>query len=476
MKYYKSKHLQINKDKKGRSYAYHSLLGNFTQLSDNQLLIFDRIDKEENIDGLESDIKILLDKNFIYDSKNVDEYELIKPIIHKYLKEVQTGESITKLLLYVTGNCMLKCSYCYLNDAEAMATTTNTLNCSRNNMTWDIAKNAIDKFHDIVYKFNQKKVHVRFMGGEPFMNFPIIKKSIEYINETFKDIEVVFHCNTNGVALTDEMIKFWIIEGNKGIHSTDIEISIDGPKDCHDEFRVYANGMGTFDKCLETLKKFIEFGCPKERIDIACTLNKMNYDKLRELIDMAHSIGLTLIEINTLIFDSPMDILDDVEKRVNALIDARIYASKKGIKVTGKWFKLFERLNAPVLNYCGRIGQQFSIDLDGNVFPCTGYFKNLGHINNWEKIIKDDVYVGLASRVVGKLEECKDCSIECVCAGGCPASAESSYGSFYAREDKECNFRKLMVKKLIYNIDEIKNIEVDDVDSSYVPTLSKYKK
>ena len=476
MKFYKSKHLQINKDKKGNSYAYHSLFGNFCKLTDSQLVLLNKIEQGENINETEEDIIFLLDKNFIYKTENVNEYELIQPIIKKYQEELQTGESITKLLLYVTGNCMLKCSYCYLNDAEAMAATTNTLNCSRNNMTWEVAKNAIDKFHDIVYKFKQKKVHIRFMGGEPFMNFPIIKKSIEYINETFSDIEVVFHCNTNGVALTDEMIKFWIEEGNQGLHSTDIEISIDGPKNCHDEFRVFSNGKGTFDKCIETLKKFIEFGCPKERIDIACTLTKMNYNRLRELIDMASEIGLSMIEINTLIFDSPMDILQTPEKRADALIDARIYASKKGIRVTGKWFKLFERLNAPVLNYCGRIGQQFSIDLDGNVFPCTGYFKNLGHINNWENFIKDDLYMELGSRVVGKLKECENCPIECVCAGGCPASAESSYGSFYAREDKECEFRKLMVKKLIYHIDEIKNIGVDEVDSSYVPTLNKYKK
>jgi radical SAM protein with 4Fe4S-binding SPASM domain len=168
--------------------------------------------------------------------------------------------------------------------------------------------------------------------------------------------------------------------------------------------------------------------------------------------------------------------LDKVEDRINCLVEARIYGAEQGIQVTGKWFKLLERLYKPVLNYCGRMGQQFAVDLDGNVFLCTGYFRNFGKIENWEQIIKDKEYINLALRIVGQLPECKNCPIECVCAGGCPASAESSYGSFYSKESKECEFRTKMVQALIKNIDKVSKIDLDEVDSSYVPTLEKYKR
>ena len=90
---------------------------------------------------------------------------------------------------------------------------------------------------------------------------------------------------------------------------------------------------------------------------------------------------------------------------------------------------------------------------------------------------KSKEYVDLALRIVGQIPECKDCPIECVCAGGCPASAENSHGSFYAKESKECQFRINMTEELIKNIDEIKTDKIlfDEVDSSYIPTLNSYK-
>ena len=472
-----SEHFVDVKANDGNIYAYNSIFGNLTKLSKKEIELIEQINKSEKINegNYKNEIKKLKDKNFI---KTVeDEYELIKPILQNYKEDVINGKSITKLLLYVTGNCMLRCSYCYIDDAQDMdVTKSNGLNCSKTNMSWDVAKKAIDTFYEIVTKNKQKKVHIRFHGGEPFINFKVIKQSIEYINEKFKDIEVVFHTNTNAIVMTDEIINYWIEKSNCGKHSTDLEISIDGPKECHDRLRKFPNGNGSYDKAIEVIKKLIDRGYPTDKINIAATLNKYNYKNLKELIDVAKSIGLKSVEINTLIFESEYDFLDKVEDRINCLVEARIYGAEQGVQVTGKWFKLLERLYKPVLNYCGRMGQQFAVDLDGNVFLCTGYFRNFGKIENWEKIIKDKEYINLALRIVGQLPECKNCPIECVCAGGCPASAESSYGSFYSKESKECEFRTKMVQALIKNIDKVSKIDLDEVDSSYVPTLEKYKK
>lgn len=472
-----SKHFISVKANDGNIYAYNSILGNLTKLSKEETSLIEQINQNCKINEkeYENEIKNLKNKNFIKTIEN--EYELIKPILQNYKEDVINGKSITKLLLYVTGNCMLRCSYCYIDDAQDMdITESNGLNCGKGNMSWSVAKKAIDAFYEIVTKHKQKKVHIRFHGGEPFINFEVIKKSIEYINEKFKDIEVVFHTNTNGIVMTDEAIDFWIEKSNCGKHSTDLEISVDGPRECHDRLRKFPNGSGSYDKAIEVVKKLIDKGYPTDKIDIAATLNKYNYKNLKELIDVAKSIGLKSVEINTLIFESEYDFLDKVEDRVNCLIEARIYGAEQGIQVTGKWIKFLERLYKSVLNYCGRIGQQFAIDLDGNVFLCTGYFKNFGKIENWEKIIKDKEYINLALRIVGQLPECKDCPIECVCAGGCPASAESSYGSFYSKEAKECEFRKKIVQALIKNIDKVSKVDLDEVDSSYVPTLEKYNR
>ena len=184
-----SKHFIDIKADDGNTYAYNSIFGNLTRLSKKEIELIQQIDKKEKIDEevYKNEIKKMQDKNFV---KTVDdEYELIKPILENYKEDVVNGNSLTKLLLYVTGNCMLRCSYCYIDDAQDMEVTkTNGLNCSKSNMSWDVAKNAIDSFYDIITKNKQKKVHIRFHGGEPFLNFKVIKQSMEYINEKFRDI------------------------------------------------------------------------------------------------------------------------------------------------------------------------------------------------------------------------------------------------------------------------------------------------
>lgn len=471
-----SKYFVSVKGNDNNIYAYNSVLGNLCKLSKKELKLIQKILNNEYIDEKKYDNEIIRLKRNNFLKTEINEYELIQPILQHYRDDVSSGKSITKLLLYVTGNCMLNCSYCYIDNAQDMnVNQSGELNCSKKNMDWDVAKKSIDVFYDIITKNKQKKVHIRFHGGEPFINFKIIKKSIDYINEKFKDIEVIFHTNTNGIAMTDEIIDYWIEKSHIGKHSTDLEISIDGPRKCHDLLRKYPNGNGSYDKAIITVKKLITRGYPTDKINIATTLNKFNYKHLKELIDITKDLGLKAIEINTLIFESSYDFLDKVEERINCLLEARIYGAENNIQVKGKWFKLLERLYNPVLNYCGRMGQQFGVDLDGNVFLCTGYFKNFGKIENWKDIIKNKEYINLALRIVGQLPECKGCPIECVCAGGCPASAENSYGSFYSKESKECEFRKKMVVKLLENIDKVSRVDLEEVDSSYVPTIEKYK-
>lgn len=473
-----SKHFVCIKANNGNFYGYNSLIGGLKKMSEIERICIDKINSGVKLNEKELHVAEKLKKYyFIEDPNYKDEYALLSEIKQKYKEDVEVGASITKLLLYVTGNCMLKCSYCYINDASDMDVNETGLNCSKNMMKWETAKEAIDVFFDIAQSNNQNKLHIRFFGGEPLMNFPIIKKSIDYINKNYSSKEVIFHLNTNGLGMTDEVINCWISNSKNGLHSTDIDVSVDGPQEIHDKMRLFPNGTGSYRLAMNNVKKLISKGYPTDKISLACTLTKYNYKYLRNLIDEAKEIGITEVEINTLIFTSDFDFLDKVDERIYCLIDARKYGLEKGVKVNGKWFKLIERLNNPVLNYCGRVGQQICSDLDGNMFICTGYFKNFGKISNWKEVFRSKEYVNLALRIVGELSECKDCSIECVCAGGCPASAENSYGSFYSKEAKECEFRKKMVIELIKNIDSITDDKIlfDEVDESYIPTLKKYR-
>lgn len=466
--YITSKKLNIVETKYG-IYAYHSLFGNLMKLEPH---VYDELKNSRiDLDKLSKhDIELLKKIHFIHRETD-DEYQILDGAINKYKSTIISGSSITKLLLMVTDKCMLSCAYCYVPDApidiNCPNSNKNIINKMKNDMNWGTAKLAIDSFYEIIKENNQKRVHIRFHGGEPLIRFDIIKKSIEYTNLLFKDIDVVYHMNTNGILIDENKAKFFSKQ------NIEIEISIDGPQKVHDSVRQYPNGNGSYNEAIKAVEILLGNGFPSEKINYAVTLSCYNLDSLPDIIDLAKKQGVKLIEINTLLFEHEMDVLNNIEDRVKKLVDARILGAKYGIKVSGKWFKLFERLYQPVVNYCGRIGQQIGVDSNGDIFLCTGLARSYGNISEWRELFKNKEYQEIAMRVIGNIFECRNCEIEGMCAGGCVASVIKSYHSLNSNEKKECEFRKSMVRTLIENCELLisENIDLDSVDKTYIPTL-----
>ena len=402
------------------------------------------------------------------------EHEFIEPLVEKYQHMISSGESITKLLLHVTEKCFLKCSYCYITEApgykpniDILAQPTERMHGHESGMTWPTAKKSIDRFYALIRKTGQGKVHVRFHGGEPLIKYDLICQCIRYICKNFADVRTLFHMNTNGMLIDTRKADFF------AMHNIDIEISIDGPQEVHDSVRHFADGKGSFTGATNSVKILLDAGLSVDQINIATTLHKYNINQLDTIVDIAQNLGIQKVEINTLIFQSIFDVAD-VESKVNALLNARLYGITKGVSVSGKWFKLFERLKDPVLNYCGRIGQQIGINPLGKIILCTGYMVEFGDISDFDAVFANGEYIKKGMRIVGNIEGCRGCSIEGMCAGGCPAAAEKCYGSFYLPERKECEFRRQITKVLLCNIDKTigSSKGISEIDSSYVPTMS----
>lgn len=458
-----SKHLVFVEKSK---VLYHSFLGNAIVLNDQQEKDYYRlINNDWKID--ETTKNLFLENNFLVDDNIIDEYTLLKPAIDKYKTQLVSGESISKLLLYVTNSCMLRCTYCYENDSRCKEN-----NINRNFMTLETAKEAIDIFYEIINKSGVKFCYINFMGGEPFICKKLIIQCIDYCIEKFKTQTIEFHANTNAVLIDDEMASAWkkIIDCGHKIY---IDFSIDGDKETNDLTRIYPNGKGTFDDIIKGINKFIDYGIPKESMCLLSTLTKHNYKKLHNLIDIAAKLGIKL-KVQTLIYESNMDI-DNIDERINCLISAKQYAEQKNVHFFGKWFKLLPHSRDAVINYCGRSGQQMSVNTDGEIFLCTGYMKSFGHIKDWKTIFASEDYIKHGMRIVGNIPKCRNCEIEGMCAGGCAASAVVSNGDFFDIDSKECEFRKRMLKKLIETFpDMLKKEKLSDhTEHTYAPIIKK---
>ena len=200
-------------------------------------------------------------------SNNIDEerkqffekYSLIKDekffesivVTEEDIKEQIYSVGLTELILDVTTQCNLRCRYCIFGG---------NYNYSRahsdNYMSIETAKKAIDMYYGYFKDaagYNPYRIPViAFYGGEPLLNFELVKFCVNYISDRYKEYDTYFTITTNGTLLTEDKIRF-LVENN--IHPI---ISLDGPKEEHDRNRIFPNGKGTFDIVYRNITKYYE--------------------------------------------------------------------------------------------------------------------------------------------------------------------------------------------------------------------------
>jgi len=151
------------------------------------------------------------------------------------------------ITLQLTQACNFRCSYCVYSEGNSMSQRNHTTK----KMSWDIAKKAVDFL--IEHSKDQSHVNISFYGGEPLLEFSIIKSVIEYVSQNYNEKNVTYNMTTNGALLDDDKLAFF--ERNK----VKIMISIDGPKNIHDRCRVFAgNGKGTYKVVEEKINRIRE--------------------------------------------------------------------------------------------------------------------------------------------------------------------------------------------------------------------------
>jgi len=191
-----------------------------------------------------------------------------------YILDVFKNRHIQQLILQVTQDCNLRCSYCFYVNEKYLGRR-----FSQKNMDFEIAKNAIDYF--LKHSIASNEVVVSFYGGEPLLRMDLIKRCVDYISGKIENKSVSYALTTNGTLLNEENARYFY-ENN-----FDIMISLDGSKENHDKNRVFSNGKGSFDKIMKNIKvikeKLPEFF---DRIHFNCVIApNTNYKRVREYIE-----------------------------------------------------------------------------------------------------------------------------------------------------------------------------------------------
>jgi uncharacterized protein len=385
------------------------------------------------------------DTGLTFPKKDIDKLkEIINLLKHNNMKEKPVlrevdiqhfllYEGFTQLILSVTENCNFRCKYCYYY--SGMYDYAPIFN--RKNMNFDIAKKAVDYYFNNIFqvlKYNPyRKPCVTFYGGEPLLNFDLIKSIVTYIRKKFPNINVLYNITTNGYLLTKDIVDFLID------NDFYIAVSLDGYKENHDRNRTTIKGQKTFDKILQNLE-YIRFHYPRyfyENISLICCYDwKTDLFKLEEFFSTNKNLP-PLVRVNAaapyfskyyqiftkedfLNHQCQIQKLKDVyfeqikkKKKTSAFLDIFFGSNYRTLLIREKITKskgVFNFLHGSCVP-----GVKIFIDTDGNFHICekVNYSFPIGNIEeglNYKKIIQ----------VLNKYKEeityeCKKCPISRLC-------------------------------------------------------------
>ncbi|MBO5888516.1 MAG: thioether cross-link-forming SCIFF peptide maturase [Clostridia bacterium] len=347
---------------------------------------------------------------------------------------------IKALCLHVAHTCNLNCSYCFASQGKYHG--------DRAIMSLEVGKRALDFL--IENSGSRHNLEVDFFGGEPLMNFQMIKDLVAYAREIEKkhDKNFRFTLTTNGVLVDDEVIEW----ANKEM--SNVVLSLDGRKEVHDKFRVDYSGKGSYDKIVPKFKKFVEARGNKNYY-MRGTFTHYNPDFINDIKEMLN-LGFTELSMEPVVCapNDPSALTDsDIEvvlKGYEELARLMIERKKQGKPFTFYHY-MIDLTDGPCIykriSGCGSGTEYMAVTPWGDLYPCHQFvgeekFK-LGDIYNG--VTNTSIQEEFASTNVYSHKECKDCWARLYCSGGCAANAYHAQGSVKGIYESGCKlFKKRM--------------------------------
>lgn len=354
--------------------------------------------------------------------------------------KAKTSGVIKALCLHIAHTCNLNCSYCFASQGKYHG--------ERALMSFEVGKRALDFL--IENSGTRRNLEVDFFGGEPLMNFDVVKKLVEYARsiEKEKGKNFRFTLTTNGVLVDDNVIDF----ANKEM--SNVVLSLDGRKEVHDRYRVDYQGRGSYDTIVPKFQKFVKARGGKNYY-MRGTFTHANPDFLEDIKTMLN-LGFTELSMEPVVAaegdeaalteeDKPV-----VMKQYEELAELMLKRDKEGKPFTFYHY-MIDLAGGPCIykriSGCGSGTEYMAVTPWGDLYPCHQFvgdekFK-LGDI--WHGVENKEIQNEFASCNVYARSECRDCWARLYCSGGCAANAYHATGSVKGVYKYGCDlFKKRM--------------------------------
>ena len=368
------------------------------------------------------------------------------------LKEKTSGV-VKALCLHVAHTCNLNCSYCFASQGKYAG--------ERAIMSEEVGKRALDFL--IENSGTRHNLEVDFFGGEPLMNFDVVKNLVAYAREREKQCgkNFRFTLTTNGVLIDDDVIDF----ANREM--SNVVLSLDGRKEIHDRFRVDYAGKGSFDKIVPKFQKLVEARGGKDYY-MRGTFTHANPDFVNDIRTML-DLGFNELSMEPVVCapNDPSALTDEdlevVMAQYEELASLMLERRRQGKPFTFYHY-MIDLSGGPCIykrvSGCGSGTEYMAVTPWGDLYPCHQFVGD-------EKFKLGDIYNGVNNTDlqnefkkcnVYAHPECKDCWAKLYCSGGCAANAYHATGKITGIYESGCKlFRKRMECAIF--LEAIKSLE-----------------
>ncbi len=345
---------------------------------------------------------------------------------------------VKALCLHIAHDCNLKCKYCFADEGEYRG--------KRELMSAEVGKKALDFL--VQNSGNRVNLEVDFFGGEPLMNFDVVKEIVAYGRELEKTVNKKFRftLTTNGVLLNEDIMEF----ADKEIHNC--VLSIDGRKSVNDRVRPDFGNNGSYDKIVPKFQEMAERR-NQEGYYARGTFTRYNLDFSKDVLHLA-DLGFKQISVEPVVADNDNDYhlrkedLPTIFKEYERLAMEMIKRKKEGNGFNFFHF-MIDLEGGPCVKKrlvgCGAGTEYLAVTPTGDLYPCHQFvgvddkFKIgtvVDGVTNKEQVCefsKCNVYAK---------PECKECWNKFYCSGGCAANAYQQNGSILDPYEVGCELQK----------------------------------
>ena len=365
-----------------------------------------------------------------------------KDIYEQYIGDVKKRKTVVKALcLHIAHDCNLACKYCFAEEGEYHG--------RRALMSFEVGKKALDFL--IANSGNRRNLEVDFFGGEPLMNWQVVKDLVAYGREQEKihDKNFRFTVTTNGVLLNDEIQEFINQEMDN------VVLSLDGRKEVNDHMRPFRNGKGSYDLIVPKFQKLAE-SRDQQKYYIRGTFTRENLDFSKDVLHFA-DLGFEQISIEPVVgedsdfYSIKEEDLPKIFEEYDILAKELIQREKEGRGVNFFHF-MIDLEGGPCiskrLSGCGSGTEYLAVTPWGDLYPCHQFVGDeaflMGNVD--EGITKPEIAEEFRGCSVYSKEKCKNCFAKFYCSGGCAANGHKLCGSINDVYEVGCELERKRVE------------------------------